>query len=277
MPGDETFSKQESLTGSGSSEFLSHAIFDALANELAARSGRRNVQGWIHEALGRDVDIESKINSAADLISLMRPFVPPQTEVMDFGCGRGPHREVFERAGYQWLGVDYFDSKSIHFARDLPTDVVGYDGVRLPFDDARFAGGWSWQALEHVRQPDQAIAEIARVIRVGGCFAGSTSFLEPFHGYSTYCYTPFGFKILLGRHGFKLKGIYPGTDGLSLILKYLESILGIDETPGLLNQCRLASILSEALGDKVQRRKLAEIQLQLCGHFRFVAERVASR
>jgi SAM-dependent methyltransferase len=77
------------------------------------------------------------------------------------------------------------------------------------------------QVLEHVEQLDPLVADVARVLRPDGVFAGSTSHLEPYHGRSTANVTPYGMQRLLDRCGLELEAIMPGIDGPTLIARRL--------------------------------------------------------
>jgi ubiquinone/menaquinone biosynthesis C-methylase UbiE len=57
--------------------------------------------------------------------------------------------------------------------------VTQGDATQLPYDDGRFSAVLCFTMLHHiptVPQQDQAFAEIARVLRPGGTFAGTDSF-----------------------------------------------------------------------------------------------------
>ncbi len=77
-------------------------------------------------------------------------------------------------AGYRPLGVD---------VRQMGggTDVIA-DAHFLPLADACVDLVLSMQVFEHLRAPWLAAAEVARVLRPGGCFVGSVAFLKPYHG-----------------------------------------------------------------------------------------------
>jgi SAM-dependent methyltransferase len=56
--------------------------------------------------------------------------------------------------------------------------VVQGDATRLPFDDGRFSAAVCFTMLHHIPSAslqDQAFREIARVLRLGGTFAGTDS------------------------------------------------------------------------------------------------------
>jgi SAM-dependent methyltransferase len=140
--------------------------------------------------------------------------------VMDLGCGAGDSVEQFRNVNpsVDWVGVDIERSPEVAERRRTDAEFVVFDGVRLPFEDGSFDGVYCKQVLEHVRSPEPLLAEVARVLRPGGAFAGSTSQLEPFHSYSTWNYTPYGLKLLLSQAGLTLEEVRPGIDSLALIV-----------------------------------------------------------
>jgi SAM-dependent methyltransferase len=176
----------------------------------------------------------------ADLRTLLRPALPtgssvqalaedfipallaarPGATVVDLGCGRGDSVEAFRAADptVQWTGVEVGDSE---YETRSDVELRIFDGVRLPFEDASVDVVFSKQVLEHVERPHQLIGDIARVLRPGGVFAGSTSQLEPYHGRSTMNLTPYGLKRLLEASGLELETVVAGIDGPTLILRRL--------------------------------------------------------
>lgn len=60
------------------------------------------------------------------------------------------------------------------------TDIVG-DGHALPFADGVFDAVLAINAFEHYHDPDQAVAEILRVLKPGGKVFIHTAFLQPLH------------------------------------------------------------------------------------------------
>jgi SAM-dependent methyltransferase len=140
--------------------------------------------------------------------------------VIDLGCGTGDSVVQFRNVNpdVRWVGVDIEASPEVALRRRTDAEFVTFDGVKLPFEDASFDAVYCKQVLEHVRSPGPLLAEVARVVRPGGAFAGSTSQLEPFHSYSTWNYTPYGLKLLLEEAGLTLEEVRPGIDSLALIV-----------------------------------------------------------
>ncbi|AVH54853.1 MULTISPECIES: methyltransferase domain-containing protein [Streptomyces] len=142
--------------------------------------------------------------------------------VVDLGCGRGTSVALFKRhdPAVRWVGVDVRDSPEA--AQHRPGNggpVVHFDGIHLPFGSDTVPLVYSHQVFEHVAHPRELLAEVGRVLRPGGLFIGSTSQFEPYHSFSLWNYTPYGFRVLLEEAGLALKEIRPSLDGVSLIMR----------------------------------------------------------
>ncbi|WP_124962374.1 class I SAM-dependent methyltransferase [Sulfurisoma sediminicola] len=144
------------------------------------------------------VELSTSVRTPADLATRMAKLASG-TNLLDFGCGRGPHRELLERSGFTWTGLEYGSSNAPGMIGVSQSKQISfYDGKRIPFEECSFDAIWSWQALEHVPEPDMALSEISRVLKhTTGVFAGSVSFLEPYHPWSTFGYSPYGLYVIL--------------------------------------------------------------------------------
>jgi SAM-dependent methyltransferase len=118
----------------------------------------------------------------------------------------------------RWIGVEVGDSE---YETRPDVELRLFDGVALPFEDASVDLIFSKQVLEHVERPHELIADVARVLKPGGVFAGSTSHLEPYHGRSTMNLTPYGMLRLLDASGLELETMMPGIDGPTLFVRRL--------------------------------------------------------
>ncbi len=87
--------------------------------------------------------------------------------VLDVGCGVGQVVGQLRAAGFDALGVDVSEP-NIRRARAAGLDCRLYDGRRLPFPDRHFAAAGALNVLEHVEEPEAFIAELVRVVEVGG-------------------------------------------------------------------------------------------------------------
>ena len=97
-------------------------------------------------------------------------------------------------------GVDRRTPKTINLEiKATPhVDVVG-DGHVLPFKDCVFDAVICEAVLEHVRGPNQVVAEIHRVVKAGGYVCAAVPFLQGFHAspHDYQRYTVPGFECLL--------------------------------------------------------------------------------
>jgi SAM-dependent methyltransferase len=141
--------------------------------------------------------------------------------VIDLGCGAGDSLDLFRAAdpGVAWTGLDVPGSVEAGERTRTDGDVRTYDGERLPLADGEADLVFCKQVLEHVARPAPLLAEVARVLRPGGIFAGSVSQLEPFHSRSTANWTPYGLRLAAGEAGLELEEARPGIDALTLIAR----------------------------------------------------------
>jgi len=96
--------------------------------------------------------------------------------VLDAGCGTGRFAEIAAKAGARVVAVD-LSAAVFHAAKLAPewkTDAlfVKTNLERLPIRDACVDVVYSIGVLHHCAAPARAVAEIARVLRPGGAFAG---------------------------------------------------------------------------------------------------------
>lgn len=121
-------------------------------------------------------------------------------DVLDVGCGSMPYRELIERSAERYDGLDvevrHPDVRYVASATDMhevPDDE--YDTLLCS------------EVLEHVGEPEAALAEMARVVRPGGALVLSVPFLARLHEepHDYYRYTEHGLEAMLGRNGFTVE------------------------------------------------------------------------
>jgi SAM-dependent methyltransferase len=195
--------------------------------------------------------------------------------VLDLGCGTGDSVEHFRARDpeVEWLGLDVPESPEARERTRSDAQFETFDGVSIPFAEASFELVYCKQVLEHVRRPDQLLAEVRRVLTPGGWFAGSTSQLELYHSLSLWNYTPFGMVRLLEQAGLQPVELRPGIDGLTIMAwrlagghRWFHRWWG-RESP--LN--RLLDVAARVVRADV--RALNATKLLFCGQFAFLARR----
>jgi SAM-dependent methyltransferase len=199
--------------------------------------------------------------------------LPVGSRVLDLGCGTGDSVDQFRAVEpeVRWVGADLRRSPEVERRTRTDAEFRVFDGERLPFEDASFDFVYCKQVLEHVRRPLVLLADVARVLRADGLFAGSTSQLEAFHSLSTWNYTPYGLRLLLDDAGLALEEVRPGIDSLTLIVHRGLGMPRVTrrywgrESP--LN--RTISLFGRARGLDV--RHVNAIKLLFCGQFAFLA------
>jgi SAM-dependent methyltransferase len=84
-------------------------------------------------------------------------------------------------------------------------DLVG-DAHRLPLRDNSVDGVHCGAVFEHLRDPQDAAAELFRVMKPGAIGFIGTPFMQPFHGYPSHFqnFTHVGHQRLFERAGFRI-------------------------------------------------------------------------
>ncbi len=112
--------------------------------------------------------------------------IGPATKVIDVGCGAGRHAFEAYRRGADVIAFDR-DAAELQSVDTIlhamaetgeapamaSAQVVVGDALSLPYADATFDCVIASEILEHVPEDDAAIAELIRVLKVGGTLAVS--------------------------------------------------------------------------------------------------------
>ena len=110
---------------------------------------------------------------AADLAERVRRLLGPFTgteAALDAGCGTGALAFALAPNALEVVGVDT-RADYLEAARVAAPDNVSFvegDVTELPFDYASFDLACCHRVLHHVRRPELAVSELARVTRPGG-------------------------------------------------------------------------------------------------------------
>lgn len=139
---------------------------------------------------------------------------------LDLGCGKGELRsQVPQLMKVSYFGLDIEKSPEVD-ARILSSpSFYTYDGIHIPFPDNYFDIIFSKQVFEHVRYPEQLLSDINRVLKHDGLFIGSVSYLEPYHSYSIFNFTPYGWITICQDAGLNCIVVRPGIDAITMITR----------------------------------------------------------
>jgi SAM-dependent methyltransferase len=195
--------------------------------------------------------------------------------VLDLGCGAGDSVDQFGsiHPGVRWVGVDLAESPEVAGRTRTDAEFRTFDGRSIPEEDGAADFVYCKQVLEHVSEPRPLIEDVARVLRPGGWFAGSTSQLEPYHSLSVGNITPYGLMRLVEGAGMELVDVRPGIDAVTLIAHRAMGMPRITrrywsrESP--LN--RAIGLAGRAL--RLDARQVNAIKLIFCAQYAFSARR----
>ena len=125
--------------------------------------------------------------------------------ILDIGCtDKVLARHLPE--GCRYLGLDYYATvQSFYSTRP---DVYG-DACRLPLAGASMDGVLIFEVLEHVPDPEAALAEVSRVLKPEGVLLLSVPFIYPVHNapFDFHRFTRHALERSLRRHGFEVESI----------------------------------------------------------------------
>ena len=83
--------------------------------------------------------------------------------ILDVGCSTGNYVGLLREKGYHAVGLDLLADPG-WVQEGVPLCVAG-NALALPFSDATFDTVIAFETLEHLRQPERALAEFHRVAR----------------------------------------------------------------------------------------------------------------
>lgn len=219
-------------------------------------------------------DEARQVDEAYYVERVVGPLVP-RSIVLDLGCGEGKAQRSVTRAnsGVVWIGVDLPSSPEVDLRSSARDRLVSFDGVELPFRSSSIDCILSMQVLEHVRHPEPLLREVSRVLKPGAPFAGTTSNLEPYHSFSLWNFTPYGFVTIARDAGLEVVEMRPGIDGPTLIERQIRG-----RPPEMSKYFSSTSPRNSEFLDwgRDTRRRPALVNnrmLQFSGHFGFLTRR----
>ena len=134
-------------------------------------------------------------------------LLPSGALVLDAGAGEGQYRDSFSHCRYIGADLGIGDTGWNYAGLDVICDLT-----RLPFSDKSFDACVNIVTLEHVRQPDAVLCELARTLKPGGqLFLVVPQDWEVHQApHDFFRYTRYGVRHLLERAGFDDIRVEPG-------------------------------------------------------------------
>ena len=132
----------------------------------------------------------------------------PAGKLLDVGCGARP----FEcRPGeIEWIGLDIEGNEQADFHGTA---------VDMPFAGETFDAILATQVLEHIEEPQRAMHEFARVLKVGGILILSCPQYWELHEEPRdfFRYTEYGLRYLCEKSGFEVFDLRREATGFGLV------------------------------------------------------------
>lgn len=161
--------------------------------------------------------------------------------VLDVGCADQWVRDRLY-AGTTYVSLDY---PAIGAVRYAATPSIFGDAQALPIRSESVDAVTMLEVIEHLPDPDKALAEAFRVLRPGGTLVLSAPFAYPLHDepHDYRRFTSHGLAWMLARHGFELRSMRPVSDAMA------AAGLGLNLT------------VAAAVGKAIRRNRLAIVLL----------------
>ena len=116
-----------------------------------------------------------------EVSNLLKEYLPAGVSVVDVGCGAGAYGPLLMAAGHDWLGLESnAHCCGILERRELPFRPVDLESRQLPCVDGEWDCAICIEVVEHVKDPESFLREIARVTRRRALFSVPNMELLPY-------------------------------------------------------------------------------------------------
>jgi len=156
--------------------------------------------------------------ASPDCVDLIAEYLPAGISLIDVGCGIGAYCEPLRACGFSWIGCETsLDCAHELALRSRPHRIIKasnwpWSRYRLPAASREFDAAIVIEVLEHIRDPEPFLAEVARVTRRHAIFSVpnlenlpflANRLVAPWHlleGDHRNFFTRFNLRPLLARH-----------------------------------------------------------------------------
>ncbi len=153
-----------------------------------------------------------------DQLAAFASGLPPASSVLDAGAGELPYKRHFREHRYVGVDLAVGDPEWNYSRLDAVADLNA-----LPFGSATFDAALNIVTLEHLKDPQRALSEIARVLKPGGrlLLVAPLEWEEHQQPHDFFRYTRFGLQLLLERAGFAIVQLAPAGGFFRLLSRRL--------------------------------------------------------
>jgi len=144
--------------------------------------------------------------------------LPPNSLVLEIGCGGGQMRKWLHDNGHRYIGTDISKTRVQEWLQEFGGPDILCDAHFMPLKDNCVDAVYSSAVNEHLACPLLATKEVARILKPGGYYMGSGSFIEPWHDDSFYHMSPLGVMETLKHADFDIECIWPGWHGFRALM-----------------------------------------------------------
>jgi SAM-dependent methyltransferase len=205
------------------------------------------------------------------LVSTRGRYVHEGARILDVGAGVMPYYPLFADLASEYVGNDVESRPGL-------TSVSPIEALDLP--DATFDVVLCTQVLEHVRHPQRALGEIARVLKPGGHLLLTTHGVYPHHPDpgDYWRWTQQGFEAMFeDADGLELVELQPLVGSAATLAMLMAGALrDLTRLPllGLVFSPLMVAV--NAAGEAVDRRTPKRVRERLVGNFLAVGQRTAA-
>lgn len=147
----------------------------------------------------RFIESENEFKLYQAILNDLEIQLTPSSMILEFGCGSGGMVYQLRKRGFKAFGVDIVkvyseaeqlcNEEKLNDGKEKIFRYLDMSNYKIPFEDNTFDFVFSDQVMEHVQNFEEAVEEIYRVLKPGGC---SLHFFPPRYRFlEGHVYVPF--------------------------------------------------------------------------------------